>query len=94
MCVSNPGNWSGHLEYHLSGGIQGNQLYPSANAVFSALPCSTLIDKLMEFRLDKWTENWLNCVAHRVVTNAMKSGSRPVSSGLSILAVDTGASAV
>lgn len=70
--MSNPANWGGHLEYYLSGGIQGNQLYPSASAVFHAY--NILIDKWMEFRLDKWTEDWLNCMARRVVTNAMKSG--------------------
>jgi len=45
-----------------------------------------LIDKLLMYRLDtqtgRWTENCLNGQAQRVVIGDMKSGWKPVTSGV------------
>jgi len=38
-----------------------NVVYFHFNKDFDVVSQSILIDKLMEYGLDKWTENWLNC---------------------------------
>lgn len=45
---------------------------------FDALSRNILTDKLIEYRLDKKTENWWNCWAQSVVNSSMKSRWRPV----------------
>lgn len=45
---------------------------------FDALSRNILTDKLIEYRLDKKTENWWNCWAQSVVNSSMKSHWRPV----------------
>jgi len=47
---------------------------------FSTIYHSIVSDKLMEYGPDKWTmrwtENWLNCWAQRVVMSSLKSNWR------------------
>lgn len=44
---------------------------------FDTVPCKIFIDKLMKYKLDKWTvkqtENWLKCPAQRVSISGTKS---------------------
>jgi len=54
---------------------------------FSTIYHSIVSDKLMEYGPDKWTmrwtENWLNCWAQKVVIGDTKSSWKPITSGVS-----------
>jgi len=53
---------------------------------FDTVCHNILTDKLIKYKLDKWavrwTENWLNCQAQRVVISSTKSSWRLVTSSV------------
>lgn len=55
--------------------------------VFGTISCKNLMEKLMKYRLGKWTlrwiKNWLNVQAQKVVISGKKCSRRPVTSGVS-----------
>ena len=57
--------------------------YLEFKKAFDTLSCEILTEKLMKYGLDeqrvKWTENWLNGWAQRMVISGMKSSWRPIS---------------
>ena len=63
-----------------------NISYLGFRKAFDIVSHNIFIDKLIKYRLGKWTvtwtENWLNCQTYRVVFCSMKSSRRPVISGV------------
>ena len=61
-------------------------LYLNFREAFNTVPHNILIGKLRKCGLDewtaRWTENWLNGRARKVVVNGAESGWRPVASGV------------
>ena len=61
-------------------------VYLNFSKAFGAVSHNILIDKLTKYGLEKstvrWTENWLNSQAQRVVISGTKSSWRPVTSSV------------
>ena len=61
-------------------------VYLNFSTAFDVVSHNILIDKLTKYGLEKstvrWTENWLNSQAQRVVISGTKSSWRPVTSSV------------
>ncbi|KAK4811114.1 hypothetical protein QYF61_019745 [Mycteria americana] len=74
-----------HLEPNMVRDVKGNKKGFYKYIRDRDLVTQIIIEKLMRYGLDeqtvRWTENWLNSRAQRVLISGMKSSCRPVTSG-------------